>query len=44
VADALGLSRDGLAKQMRGSRAVSRQTQIILDLLEQLRRPTRRSA
>jgi hypothetical protein len=34
AAERLGLSLDGLNKQMRGDRAVSRQTEIILDCLE----------
>src|SRR6516165_6924366 len=36
VADQLGLSLDGLNKQMRGDRRVSRQTEIILDLLDEV--------
>jgi hypothetical protein len=46
VAAVLGLSRDGLPKQMRGARAVSRRTQIILALLEAttLRRAARQVA
>ena len=38
VADQLGLSLDGLNKQMRGDRRVSRQTEIILDLLDEVGR------
>jgi hypothetical protein len=34
LAALLGLSIDGLHKQMRGDRAVSRQTEIILEQLE----------
>ena len=34
AAAALGLTMDGLHKQMRGVRAVSRQTEIILERLE----------
>jgi len=34
AAELLGLSRDGLNKQMRGNCKVSRQTEIILDGLE----------
>jgi transcriptional regulator with XRE-family HTH domain len=34
AAERLGLSRDGLNKQMRGDRRVGRQTLIILDFLE----------
>jgi len=33
-----GLTLDGLQKQMRGARAVSRQTAVILGLIEELRR------
>jgi hypothetical protein len=35
AAAALGLTMDGLHKQMRGVRAVSRQTEIILERLEE---------
>ena len=38
AAKQLGLTLDGLQKQMRGDRPVSRQTVIILDLIEELRR------
>jgi hypothetical protein len=38
AADQLGLTLDGLNKQMRGDRPVSRQTEIILDQIEELRR------
>jgi len=38
AAKRLGLTLDGLQKQMRGDRPVSRQTVIILDLIEELRR------
>jgi len=38
AADQLGLTLDGLNKQMRGARPVSRQTEIILDQFEELRR------
>jgi hypothetical protein len=38
AAEQLGLSLDGLNKQMRGDRPVSRQTAIILDQIEELRR------
>jgi hypothetical protein len=38
AADRLGLTLDGLNKQMRGTRRVSRQSAIILDLIEELRR------
>ena len=38
AAEQLGLTLDGLQKQMRGDRPVSRQTVIILDLIEELRR------
>jgi len=35
AADQLGLTIDGLNKQMRGDRKVSRQTEIIIDLMEE---------
>jgi len=38
AAPLLGLTLDGLRKQMRGDRAVGRQTEIILDQIEELRR------
>ena len=38
AAKRLGLTLDGLQKQMRGERAVSRQTEIILSLIEELQR------
>ena len=38
AAPRLGLTVDGLQKQMRGARAVSRQTAVILGLIEELRR------
>jgi len=34
----LGLSLPGLVKQMRGERKVSRQTEIILDLMDEVQR------
>ena len=40
AAPLLGLTLDGLRKQMAGLRPVSRQTAIILDLIEELRRLT----
>jgi hypothetical protein len=39
AATALGLSADGLAKQLYGARPVSRQTAIIVELLERVERP-----
>jgi hypothetical protein len=41
AAEALGLTMDGLHKQMRGARCVSRQTEIILERLEGDRRAAR---
>ena len=38
AAQKLGLSRNGLYKQMSGERRVGRQTAIILDLIEELHR------
>jgi len=38
AAERLGLTLDGLNKQMSGARKVSRQTAIILDLVDELRR------
>jgi hypothetical protein len=38
AAPLLGLTLDGLRKQMSGLRPVSRQTEIILDLIEEVRR------
>ena len=38
AAPLLGLTLDGLRKQMGGDRPVSRQTEIILDQIEELRR------
>ena len=34
----LGLTADGLQKKMRGDRPIGRQTEIILDLMNELRR------
>ena len=34
----LGLTADGLQKKMRGDRPIGRQTEIILDLMDELRR------
>jgi len=34
----LGLTPDGLQKKMRGDRPIGRQTEIILDLMDELRR------
>ena len=34
----LGLTPDGLQKKMRGDRPIGRQTEIILDLMEEVRR------
>ena len=38
AAERLGLSANGLYKQLHGERKVSRQTEIILDLMEEVRR------
>jgi transcriptional regulator with XRE-family HTH domain len=38
AAERLGLSANGLYKQLHGERKVSRQTEIILDLMDELRR------
>ena len=38
MAERLGLSLNGLVKQLRGERRVSRQTEIILDQIEELLR------
>jgi len=38
MAERLGLSLNGLVKQLRGERQVSRQTEIILDQIEELLR------
>lgn len=38
AAERVGLTLDGLQKQMRGTHRVSRQTVIILDLLEEVER------
>jgi hypothetical protein len=39
AAEKLGLSVEGLAKQLYGARPVSRQTAIIVELLEHIERP-----
>ena len=39
AAELLGLSLDGLHKQLSGARRVTRRTEIILELIEELRRP-----
>jgi hypothetical protein len=44
AAERLGLSEDGLYKQLSGQRKVSRQTEIILEYLEGKRRPIAKSA
>ena len=38
AAERLGLSANGLYKQLHGERKVSRQTEIILDLIEEVQR------
>jgi hypothetical protein len=38
AAERLGLSTNGLYKQLHGERKVSRQTEIILDLIEEVQR------
>ena len=38
AAERLGLSANGLYKQLHGERTVSRQTEIILDLIEEVQR------
>jgi hypothetical protein len=43
AAEQLGLTLDGLQKQMRGARPVSRQTEIILGMLEAVQKDRRRA-
>jgi hypothetical protein len=44
AAEALGLTERGLYHQLSGERAVTRQTQLLLDVLEQKLRDQRRVA